>query len=213
VTCPDPTPGTLTNLSGAFGGIQASDLVDAYHNKDPYQFQWQWTTKLTNKPALDGHYGGGCARYRARQRTPGEVWLFPTLIGSRTNIAQGDTGYCPPPPTPITMTAVSGTQTFSADGLSYWTASVKFVTFGSNCREGKPVAATGGTITFTTLVEPYTWDTDPSVPSGETGAGMVEATLDTVTFPNGQSVSGSFVAPFCSALGCPAPPASWQCVT
>lgn len=205
MTCPTPTLGTLTNLSGAFGGIQASALVDAYHNKDQAQYSWQWTTKLTNKP-------DGCAHYQRRERRPNEVWLFPTLIGGKD--IPGDTTYCPPPTTPLQLAAsgASGSEIHDGNGNLY-VASVKFVTFSSGCREGKPVTAAGGTITFTNLVEPYTWDAaNPYQISGETGNGLVEATLEDVTFPNGQSVSGSFVAPFCSAAGCPAPPTSWQCV-
>jgi hypothetical protein len=210
MACPTPTLGSLAGLSGSFAGIPASALVDCYHRKDQPRYNWQWTTYLTNKNG----YSGGCARFQARQRMPGEVWLFPSLIGGRTNIALGDYGYCPPPPCPITLSAKGDAPTYAADGLSYWTAPVKFVSFSTSCREGKPVAATGGTVTFTRLVEPYTWDdANPYQASGETGQGMVEATLDGVTFPNGEQVSGSFAAPFCSLLGCPPPPSSWQCVS
>lgn len=216
MTCPTPTPGTLANLSGTFAGIQATALVDCYHRKDTSRYNWQWTSYLTNQ----GGYGGGCARWQARARMPGEVWLFPSLIGQRVNIALGDYDYCPPPATPITLGA-AGTVGVADDNGNLYSAPVKYVTFGSGCREGKPVAATGGTVTFTTLVEPYIYDqtaydgTNPGVvtATGETGQGLIEATLDAVTFPNGQSVSGSFVAPFCSTLGCPTPPSSWQCVS
>lgn len=216
MTCPTPTPGSLSGLTGTFAGIQASALVDAYHRKDPTRYNWQWTSYLTNKAGN----GGGCARYQLRARMPGEVWLFPSLIGQREQIALGDYGYCPPPVTPITLSAVGNTATSDGNGNSY-VAPVKYVVFSSTCREGKPVAATGGTITFTTLAEPYTYDqtaydgTNPGVltATGETGQGLIEATLDNVTFGSGQSVSGSLVAPFCSTLGCPPPPSSWQCVS
>jgi hypothetical protein len=136
LTCPDPTPGSVTDPTGAINGTALADLTDAYAQKQGVSFQWQYWVGLSTKP-------GVCAHYRANQTVEQERWLLITLIGSRDPM---DYGTCPYPVVPVTLTVGQATH----DGGNLYTVNVNYASHNGRCAQSSE-DATDGTVTFTTV--------------------------------------------------------------
>lgn len=137
LSCPDPTPGTISNQSGP------TSFVDAMAHKDGAAYQWQYLVLLSDK-------AGACTHYRANQIVQSEKWLLLTLIGSRDPM---DLQPCPNPTTPITFTIpVTTANAIHQDGNLY-TCAPHYAPHGTNCKESGGGDGTGGTVTYTLVTD------------------------------------------------------------
>jgi hypothetical protein len=199
VTCPDPTPGSVTNLTGTVKGVSPA-FADAYsYGYDPaatYHYQWQYWALAVGGP-------NGCARFRQNKWYPSEQAVNAILIGSRDPMDLGD---CPLPPAPFSVPVRSYGQHDPAsilrlddtgqpdpNGQNIYVAEVNWVPRSANCGPPRDYYATGGTITYTTL-------------AADRLAGQLE-----VQFGDGQ-LTYSFDAPNCLLVGCPPRPSKASCV-
>jgi hypothetical protein len=137
VTCPDPTPGSVTNQTGAINGTALTDLVDAYGQKQGVPFQWQYWATLSTKP-------GACAHYRANETVKGERWLILVQVGAHEDFST--------PVPPATGTFTIGQRT-PASGSPYYVCTASYASHSAtNCNQTAE-DATGGTITYTTATD------------------------------------------------------------
>jgi hypothetical protein len=165
VPCPEPTPGSVTNPSGSVGRNPLTDLVDAYSVIDGVDWQHQLVSVLSNKP-------DACAHYRQNQVVADETWLLVVQIAYRSDQQ----------PAPFaTGTYPIGVAVTDAGGTLRMVAAT-YQPHGSSCSEGGQRAATGGTITYTTVTDT-----------------LVEGSYD-LQFRS-STVQGAFSAPMCLLCG------------
>jgi hypothetical protein len=165
VPCPEPTPGSVTNPSGSVGRTPLIDLVDAYSQIDGVDWQHQLFSVLTNKP-------DACAHYRQNQVVADEKWLVVSQIAYRSDLR----------PAPFaTGTYQIGVAVTDREGTLRIVAAT-YQPHGSGCSQGGQRAATGGTVTYTTVTDT-----------------LVEGSYD-LQFRS-TTVQGAFSAPMCLLCG------------
>jgi hypothetical protein len=136
VPCPDPTPGSVTNLRGWLGRAPLTDLVDAYSQVDGVHWQHQLYSVLSNRPDV-------CAHARKNQVVANERWLVVIQIAYRSDLQ----------PAPF------ATGTYQIDiGVTDRDGTLRSVAatyqpHGSTCSEGGQRSATGGTVTYSTVTD------------------------------------------------------------
>jgi hypothetical protein len=175
VTCSQSTPGTVTSPTGSVKGISATGLTDVYTGNYGGSAlstppQWQHAVLLSATTGACPREGCGNA-YAAS-----EVTLRFTMIGYWNTSGQLPPVQPPSADLPLTF-AATGTWLVTSDGVNRQMR-VFFMRARSNGNPGTDVAATSGTVTFTTMT-----------------SGTYDGSYD-VHFGT-DHVTGSFTAPWC----------------
>lgn len=169
MSCPDPTPGSVTGQSGIFTGLVDAELV----NLRVPDWQWQYPVRLASTPGI-------CLKHRAGSTgSDGETRLIVAMLGYHVlpGTITPDVGNYTPvpyPPTPITVTPHVGLEAPAGSGFAYAAVGTWIPQKGS--QQDAPAGA--GSVTWTYV-----------------GDDRAEGSYD-LTFKAGQ-LAGSFVAPFC----------------
>ena len=165
IPCPDPTPGGVTDPSGSVGRTPLTDLVDAYSQVSGVDWQHQLYSVLTNQP-------DACAHARQNQVVAGEKWLLVVQIAYRSDQQ---------PAAFATGSYQIGVGVTDTEG-TLRTVAATYQPHGPSCSEGGQRAATGGTVTYTTVTDT-----------------LIEGSYD-LQFRS-SIVQGGFSAPMCLQCG------------
>jgi hypothetical protein len=136
IPCPDPLPGSVTNLSGSVGLTALTDLVDAYSQVSGVDWQHQLYSVLTNQP-------DACAHHRQDQVVAGEKWLIVVQIAYRSDQQ----------PAPFATGSYQiGIGVADPEG-TLRTVAATYQPHGPSSPEGGQRPASAGTVTYTTVTD------------------------------------------------------------
>jgi hypothetical protein len=189
MTCPTVTPGSVTGQTGTINGW-TSAYVDASGDQTGADFNWLYTLILSDRAGVGG-------RYQANQVIKGERWLVLSVAAGKANSQDPIplSGY----PVGVALTISSPYEHPTGSGTSFqWAAT--FVAKGAKNCNASEEAATGGTVTVTTITDT-----------------VVEGSYD--LYFGSDHLTGSFVAPRAGVngsmdvTGCPTRPSNSTCIS
>lgn len=196
VACPVVLPGSVTGQSGTVNG-STPVFVDGWGDRQGAEFNWQYPIALSDKGANPPAYGSAGVRQQNNQAVKGELYLLLALVVGKA----GAFDPIPPESYPVGV-AVPVRQNYEHPAGSgiFWQWAPTFVKRSAkNCNQ-QETAATGGTVTLTSLTD------------------LEAAGSYTLTFGGAGSLAASFVAPRAGSAGslgvdgCPVRPATQTCL-
>lgn len=193
MTCPQPTPGSVSNQSGFL------TLVGGHCDKTGAVFQWQYLVLLSDKV-------NSGLRYQQNKIVQHEKWLMLTVVGfhcvpgSPGTADSANLAATPNPPVPLTLQVGVPVEAPPGSGNAY-TLSPRYTPHSGTCRANGGSDATSGALNLTRMDED-----------------AVEGTYTNVAFAAG-TCSGTFavtragLSGSVGVSGCPTRPTKSTCVS